>query len=92
MTTPTLTRPSGILRNTFIISDRTGINYWIDQFGKATPVEPDQEDEPPFQMCECELDWNCPLHQGMYTAIERINDERASRQTDIDNNRWGWGY
>lgn len=35
-------------------------------------------------VCECELDWNCPLHQGGPTAIERINDAWASEQTEID--------
>lgn len=36
-------------------------------------------------MCECELDWNCPLHQDqMYTAQERINDRYASEQTALD--------
>ena len=31
--------------------------------------------------CECELDWNCPMHADrMYTAIERINDAWAQAQ------------
>lgn len=34
--------------------------------------------------CECEIDWNCPLHQGGPTAIERQNDAWASEQTEID--------
>lgn len=34
--------------------------------------------------CECELDWNCHLHAGQYTALERQNDEWASIQTAID--------
>lgn len=87
--TATLTKPSGIIRNAFFTSPSSGIRYWVDGAGKATPVE----EEMPFIMCECEQDWNCPLHSNRaYTAIERINDERASLQTDIDNNRWGWGY
>lgn len=80
MTTPTPTKPSGIIRNTFFVSEKTGIRYWVDQDGKATPVEQEQED--PTLMCECEIDWNCPLHQGQYTAIERMNDEWASRERD----------
>lgn len=86
MTAPTITKPvSGILRNTFLTSERTGIEYWVDENGKATPIEVER----PFEMCECELDWNCPLHSNrMFTAIERINDEWASRETDIDA---GWG-
>ena len=33
-----------------------------------------------YTMCECEQDWNCPLHQGGYTWIETryqgLDDER----------------
>lgn len=34
--------------------------------------------------CECELDWNCPLHADRtFTAIERINDYRASLDEEV---------
>lgn len=79
--TATLTKPSGIIRNAFFTSPSSGIRYWVDGAGKATPVE----EEVPFMMCECELDWNCPLHSNRaYTAIELINDEWASHQSDLD--------
>lgn len=29
--------------------------------------------------CECELDFNCYLHQGQYTALERKMDEWAKQ-------------
>jgi hypothetical protein len=76
-----MSKPQGILHNTHIVSPKTGIRYWIDGEGKATPVEEDA----PFLMCECEIDWRCALHSDrMYTAIELSNDEWASRQADQD--------
>jgi hypothetical protein len=39
-------------------------------------------DVAPDYGCECELDWNCGLHQGGPTAIERQMDEWASRDVD----------
>jgi hypothetical protein len=42
------------------------------------------EDEPEFQLCECELDWRCPLHRGQPTPLELQNDAWASVQTAID--------
>lgn len=38
--------------------------------------------DPGPQMCECEIDWNCPLHQGQYTWLERQNDYWASMERD----------
>jgi hypothetical protein len=33
-------------------------------------------DDVEIVQCECELDWNCGLHESrLYTAIELINDE-----------------
>lgn len=59
-----------------------GTNWHYD----TCPANPDYDpcEDEPFQMCECELDWNCPLHQGGPTAIERMNDAWASEQTEID--------
>lgn len=34
--------------------------------------------------CECELDWRCPLHEGMPTPLELQNHYWASEQTEID--------
>lgn len=38
--------------------------------------------------CECELDWNCHLHRGGYTALERQNDAWASRDSDDERYLW----
>ena len=76
----------GLLRNTKFVSPSTGITYVIDLDGRATMYDDRGTYEP--QGCECELDWNCPLHRGAYTAIERRNDEWASRETALDA-EWG---
>lgn len=54
---PATTRPA---RNASFTSPATGIIYWIDEKGLAT--EEAQYDE--VFGCECEQDWNCPLHGG----------------------------
>lgn len=53
-------------------------------FAHAILSEVEIEEQAASQGCECELDWNCPLHQGGPTPIERINDAWASEQTEID--------
>lgn len=40
-------------------SPATGRWYWIDAKGIATPEV--RED---YEMCECEMDWNCPMHSS----------------------------
>lgn len=42
------------------------------------------EDQEPYDGCECELDWRCHLHEGMFTPLELINDAWASEQSDLD--------
>jgi hypothetical protein len=41
----------------------------------------DYDDDDYVEMCECEVDWNCGLHQGGYTWIETryqgLDDEEA---------------
>lgn len=41
------------------------------------------------EMCECELDWRCPLHAGQFTPLELTNHEWASVQTELDR-QGGW--
>lgn len=36
------------------------------------------------QGCECELDWRCGLHQGLFTPLELMNDADAQIQADLD--------
>lgn len=72
--------------NSYFTSPATGRLYFINERGLATVVH---EEEPEPIMCECELDWNCSLHQGQYTALERQNDAWACQQTEIDV-RNGW--
>lgn len=69
-----MTTTSKILRDT-VFTSKTGRVYEIDANGRALPLTFD--DSPTG--CECEIDWNCPLHRGGYTALELRNDEWASR-------------
>ena len=64
---------------------------WPGETWEVSMYDPDWEsvqedmwhDEQPIG-CECELDWNCGLHQGSFTAIERDNNRKASEQSDLD--------
>lgn len=43
-----------------------------------------ETEHPEFEMCECELDWRCPMHAGQPTPIELMNHYDAQEQADID--------
>jgi hypothetical protein len=47
----------------------------------APEPEPDEQTYEDLG-CECEIDWNCGLHQGGYTHLERQMDEWARREDD----------
>lgn len=73
-------RSNTILRSRTFTSSATGLTYFIDADGKAW-LERDDVDE--FtQGCECEMDWNCPLHQNrrgtwIETRYEGLDAEEA---------------
>lgn len=69
-------------RNTYFISPATGLGYWIDATTGLATLDTDEGQGD--HGCECEIDWNCSLHAGSFTALERRNDHFASIQTEID--------
>lgn len=61
-TTSTASKLAPIERKTFYTSPATGVTYWIDAKGLATPALSQDEEEPEYLGCECEIDWNCGRH------------------------------
>lgn len=55
-----MTSAAAPARNSYFVSPSTGVEYFIGDDGLAV-ILPASD---PFQMCECEQDWNCPLHGG----------------------------
>lgn len=54
---------------------------WLYKNGfQAGLDEIDDEEGPESLGCECEIDWNCHLHKGRYTALELQNDAWATEQ------------
>ena len=47
--------------------------------GGNDPVDDLDDDLDEQEVCECELDWRCGLHRGMFTPLELLNDAAASR-------------
>lgn len=61
----------------------TNTEHFYDIDNDATYVTAfEVYDEDQLPGCECELDWNCGWHRGGPTAIEKLNDEWASRESD----------
>ena len=56
-----MTQPHIPTRETVFVSPSTGRTYWIDANGIATELQEEHED---WFGCECEIDWNCPMHQN----------------------------